>query len=56
VPIAATAQEPEVTLTPAIVVAGAPELIRVSATAVATVDGEWQGKKLAFFRGRDGKS
>jgi murein DD-endopeptidase MepM/ murein hydrolase activator NlpD len=52
----AAAQAPQVTLTPAIVVAGAPELIRVSAPADATVDGEWRGKKLAFFRGRDGKS
>jgi murein DD-endopeptidase MepM/ murein hydrolase activator NlpD len=45
-----------VTLTPAIVVAGSPELIRVIAPAGATLDGEWQGKKLAFFRGRDAKS
>jgi murein DD-endopeptidase MepM/ murein hydrolase activator NlpD len=45
-----------VTLTPAIVLAGAPELIRINAPAEATVDGEWMGKKLEFFRGRDGKS
>jgi hypothetical protein len=45
-----------VTLTPTIVVAGSPELIRVSAPASAVLEGDWQGKKLAFFRGRDGKS
>jgi len=56
VPVRATAQAPQVTLTPAFVVAGAPELIRVNAPGDATLDGEWQGKKLEFFRGRDGKS
>jgi murein DD-endopeptidase MepM/ murein hydrolase activator NlpD len=45
-----------VTLTPAIVVAGSPELIRVSALPSAVLEGEWQGKQLAFFRGRDGHS
>jgi hypothetical protein len=50
------AQSNDVTLTPAIVVAGAPELIRVSAPASATIDGDWLGKKLEFFRGRDGQS
>jgi murein DD-endopeptidase MepM/ murein hydrolase activator NlpD len=45
-----------VTLTPAIVVAGSPELIRVSAPANADLEGEWQGKKLAFFRGREKNS
>jgi murein DD-endopeptidase MepM/ murein hydrolase activator NlpD len=52
------AQTPAVTLTPAIVVAGSPELIRVHLPEGATVDGEWlQGtgpaQKLEFFRGRD---
>ena len=56
VPLLALAQTPQVTLTPAIVVAGAPELIRVNAPAGATVDGDWMGKKLEFFRARDGKS
>ena len=54
--LAAPSQAPQLTLTPAIVVAGAPELIRVNAPADATFDGDWMGKKLAFFRGRDGKS
>jgi len=53
-PNAASGQPREVTLSPAIVVAGAPELIRVSAPSVATVDGDWMGKKLEFFRGRSG--
>jgi murein DD-endopeptidase MepM/ murein hydrolase activator NlpD len=42
-----------VTLTPAVVVAGAPELIRVEAPGAAEVSGEWLGQKIAFFRGRD---
>jgi hypothetical protein len=45
-----------VTLTPAIVVAGSPELISVHAPGIAAVDGEWLGRTLQFFRGRDGKS
>ena len=32
--------------------AGSPELIRVEAGDAASVDGEWLGKKLEFFRGR----
>ncbi len=48
-----------VTLTPAIVVAGSPELICVHLPAGATVNGEWlvgtgPAQKLEFFRGRDG--
>ena|SRR6202167_4564406 len=48
----------QVTLTPAIVVAGSPELIRVHLPAATTVEGEWlegsgPGRKLQFFRGRD---
>jgi hypothetical protein len=58
VPIAA-AQSPEVTLTPAIVVVGSPELIRVRLPLGATqngagLSGEWLNQKLQFFRGRDG--
>ena len=51
------AQAPAVTLAPAVVVAGSPELIRValpaSATADATLEGEWLGQKLAFFWSQD---
>ena len=48
-----------VTLSPAIVVAGSPELICVHLPAGATVNGEWlvgtgPAQKLEFFRGRDG--
>ena len=49
----ATAAAPpssSVTLTPAIVAAGSPELIRVEAPSDATLEGEWFGRKLAFFR------
>lgn len=38
-------------LTPAVVVAGSPELIRVEEPASAKIDGEWLGQKLEFFRG-----
>jgi murein DD-endopeptidase MepM/ murein hydrolase activator NlpD len=39
-----------------VVVAGSPELIRVQAADAAGVDGEWLGRKLQFFRGRDGRT
>src|ERR1035437_3737737 len=48
---AVRAQSPAITLTPAVVLAGAPELIRVSAPGAASLDGEWLGRKLEFFRG-----
>jgi murein DD-endopeptidase MepM/ murein hydrolase activator NlpD len=38
------------------VVAGSPELIRVTASSDARLDGEWLGRKLEFFRGRDGST
>jgi hypothetical protein len=53
---AARAQSPAVTLTPAVVLAGSPELIRVSASGAAAIDGEWLDRKLEFFRGRDEQS
>lgn len=43
-----------VALTPAAVVAGSPELIRVEEPATAKLDGEWLGQKLEFFRGTKG--
>lgn len=49
----AHAQAP-VTLTPAIVEAGSPELIRVDAPPSATLSGEWFGHPLAFFRAAHG--
>jgi hypothetical protein len=45
-------QASAVRLTPAVVEAGSPELIRVEAGDAAGIDGEWLGKKLEFFRGR----
>jgi len=56
---AASAQTGDrVTITPAAVVAGSPELICVHLPEGATVDGEWlegngAAQKLDFFRGRD---
>jgi len=40
-----------VTLTPAVVEAGSPELLRIQAPATAHLEGGWLGHKLAFFRG-----
>ena len=40
-----------VELTPKVVTAGSPELIRVRMPDVDRVDGEWLGRKLQFFRG-----
>jgi murein DD-endopeptidase MepM/ murein hydrolase activator NlpD len=39
-----------------VVEAGSPELIRVEAAGAAGVDGEWLGRKLDFFRRRDGRA
>jgi murein DD-endopeptidase MepM/ murein hydrolase activator NlpD len=55
-PLCGLAQQPAITLTPAVVEAGSPELIRVAAPDAAAVDGEWMGQKLAFFPGRDGRA
>ena len=49
----AAAQPTAVGLSPALVEAGSPELIRVDAPAMAVLDGEWMGRKLEFFRGRN---
>ena len=51
-----SAQTPAVSLVPAEVEAGSPELIRVAAPAGARLEGDWLGEKLAFFRGRDGQA
>lgn len=53
---AAQTQASAATLMPAVVVAGAPELIRVEAHGAAGVDGEWLGRKIEFFRAKDGKA
>jgi len=42
---------PSAILTPAVAVAGSPELIRVFAPDAYEVTGEWLGRKLTFFRG-----
>src|SRR5580658_6584506 len=47
--IGANAQSPSATVTPAIVEAGAPELIRVTAPANAKIEGEWLGHTVQFF-------
>jgi hypothetical protein len=51
-PDCASAQSFAVTLTPSVVAAGSPVLIRVVAPGGATIEGEWLGRKLGFFRGR----
>jgi hypothetical protein len=40
----------KVELTPEIVEAGSPELIRIDAAGVTGVEGEWLGRKIEFFR------
>jgi len=50
------ARAQEVMLTPAVVVAGSPELIRVDAPGATGLDGEWMGKQLVFFRGKGGRA
>lgn len=48
--------ESAVTLTPEVVEAGAPVLIRVAAPRASSIDGDWMGHTLAFFRGHDGST
>jgi murein DD-endopeptidase MepM/ murein hydrolase activator NlpD len=48
-----TTAAPTVSLTPTIVVAGAPELLRVAAPEAKSIDGEWLDRKLQFFPARD---
>jgi murein DD-endopeptidase MepM/ murein hydrolase activator NlpD len=43
-----------VSLTPAVAVAGSPELIRIAAPGAQEVTGEWFGRKLSFFKGSKG--
>jgi hypothetical protein len=50
----AHAQSRNVSVTPSLVEAGAPELIRVAAPLADSVNGEWLGHKFEFFRQRDG--
>jgi len=45
-----------VTLTPALIESGSPELIRVDAPSTATIEAEWLGRKLEFFRGRGNRA
>jgi len=56
-PACASAQKQDVAssvqLTPDVVVAGSPELIRVSAPGATSVDGEWLTRRIAFFREDD---
>jgi len=47
-------QKAAFTITPALVVAGSPELITISAREATSVEGEWLGHKLDFFH-RDGR-
>lgn len=50
-----TAQDDGITLTPAVVEAGSPELIHVDAPPAATLGGDWLGRTLQFFPARDGR-
>ena len=46
-------QSRDISLTPAIVDAGAPELIRVHVASAEPPQGEWLGRKIEFFRNGD---
>jgi hypothetical protein len=48
--LAAQSPAPSVTVTPALVAAGSPELIRVTAPDATSVDGEWITRKIQFFQ------
>jgi len=52
VALPARAMEPhaQVTVTPELVVAGSPELIRVTAPDATSIEGEWLTRRIAFFR------
>jgi hypothetical protein len=47
-------QSHDISVTPAVVEAGAPELIRVKASPADSVEGEWLGHKIQFFEVRNG--
>jgi hypothetical protein len=47
---------PDFVLTPAIVQAGAPEIIRVNAPGASLVTGEWLGHKIQFFQTKHSNS
>ncbi len=51
----AFAQKEAVTITPAVVVAGSPELIRVDG-GYSKIEGSWFGHPLQFFKGPNGRS
>ncbi len=46
-------EQPAVTLTPQVVEAGSPVLIRVDRPDAQSVEGEWLGRKILFFRSVD---
>ena len=45
-----------ISLTPSVVVAGSPELIRIKSPGATKIDGEWLGRKLEFFPSPDRRS
>lgn len=49
----AQASHETVVLTPGVVIAGSPELIRVSAPGAKALEGEWLGRDVQFFRSAD---
>ncbi len=51
----ACSQSSSVTVSPALVEAGSPELLHVEAPASAKIDGQWLGRPLQFFPARAGK-
>ena len=45
--------QPGLTLTPALVVAGSPELLRITAPGAQSIEGEWLSRRIAFFPAGD---
>ena len=49
----AQTDRPTLTFTPSLVEVGSPVLMYVDAPETAKLDGDWMGRKLEFFPGRD---
>jgi murein DD-endopeptidase MepM/ murein hydrolase activator NlpD len=53
--VAQTVAPGDVTVTPSLVIVGAPEVVRVHAAQATAVEGEWLGRKIDFFSGGGGE-
>lgn len=53
--VALSTQKAVVTLEPAVVIAGAPEVVRVRGAHLSAIEGEWLNRKIEFFRTAKGE-